>query len=68
MSQYTLSTASEIILSLYNSVGWTAYTKSPEVLIRAIRSSAFVVSAWTEEGQLVGLARTISDDATICYF
>lgn len=71
MSQYTLSTDPAIsdteILSLYNSVGWIAYTKNPEVLMRAIKSSSFVVSAWNENDELVGLARTISDDATICY-
>ena len=71
MPQYTLSTDPAIadteIISLYDSVGWTAYTKSSEVLIRAIKSSSFVVSARNENGELVGLARTISDDATICY-
>ena len=71
MSPFTLSTSSTIsdgdILSLYNSVGWTAYTSSPDVLFQAIKSSSFVVSAWNEGGNLVGLARTISDDATICY-
>ncbi|WP_255557398.1 GNAT family N-acetyltransferase [Paeniglutamicibacter sp. Y32M11] len=55
------------ILSLYNSVGWTAYTDSPDVLFHAIKNSSFVVSAWNEDGKLVGLARAISDDATICY-
>lgn len=71
MSKFALSTDSAIpdadILSLYNAVGWSAYTKSPEVLSRAIKNSSFVVSAWGEDGNLVGLARTISDDATICY-
>lgn len=52
---------------LYNSVGWMAYTNSPDLLSQAIKNSSFVVSAWNEDGKLVGLARTISDDATICY-
>jgi GNAT superfamily N-acetyltransferase len=55
------------LLSLYESVGWTAYTRDPQLLTRAVRSSSFVVTARTEEGGLVGLARAISDDATICY-
>ena len=71
MSPFALSTSPVIpdaeILSLYDSVGWTAYTKSPDVLLQAIKSSSFVVSAWSQGGKLVGLARTISDDATICY-
>ena len=71
MAPIAVSTSSAIsdaeILSLYNSVGWSAYTNSPDVLFQAIKSSSFVVSAWSEDGKLVGLARTISDDATICY-
>lgn len=71
MPPFTLSTSTAIpdveILSLYNSVGWTAYTNSPDLLFQAIKSSSFVVSAWNEDDKLVGLARTISDDATICY-
>ena len=71
MPPFTLCTSPAFsdaeILSPYNSVGWTAYTKNPDVLFRAIKSSSFVVSAWSEGGKLVGLARAISDDATICY-
>ncbi|MFF2243845.1 GNAT family N-acetyltransferase [Arthrobacter sp. NPDC058130] len=55
------------VLSLYESVGWTAYTRDPELLTRAIQSSSHVVTARDERGRLVGLARAISDDATICY-
>ncbi|ASN39392.1 GNAT family N-acetyltransferase [Arthrobacter sp. 7749] len=71
MSPFTMSTSPAIpdvdVLSLYNAVGWTAYTDSPELLFQAIKNSSFVVSARNEDGQLVGLARAISDDATICY-
>ena len=71
MTSFILSTSPAIsddeILSLYSSVGWTAYTKDPELLCQAIKSSSFVVSAWSKDGKLVGLARTVSDDATICY-
>ncbi len=71
MPTFTLSTSPAIadteILSLYSSVGWTAYTKNPDVLFHAIQNSSFVVSARSEDGKLVGLARTVSDDATICY-
>ncbi len=57
----------DAVVSLYESVGWSAYAKDPELLCRAIRSSSFVVTAWSEGGQLIGLARVISDDVTICY-
>ena len=71
MSAFSIFTSSEFsdveVLSLYESVGWAAYTRDPELLSRAIRSSSFVVTARDERGGLVGLARAISDDATICY-
>jgi GNAT superfamily N-acetyltransferase len=71
MLTFSISTSCKFsdveLLSLYESVGWTAYTRDPELLTRAVRSSSFVVTARTEEGGLVGLARAISDDATICY-
>ncbi|ALO67666.1 GNAT family acetyltransferase [Arthrobacter alpinus] len=71
MLPYRFSTSAIIsddeVLALYESVGWTTYASNPELLGRAIRSSSFVVTAWSEDGRLIGLARAISDDATICY-
>lgn len=32
-----------------------------------LRNSSFVVTARDADGGLIGLARTVSDDATICY-
>lgn len=37
------------------------------MLVQAIRNSAFVVTCRDGAGEIVGLARAISDDATICY-
>lgn len=54
-------------LELYNSVGWSTYTADPPALRRALDNSSFVVSARDDQGVLIGLARAISDDATICY-
>jgi GNAT superfamily N-acetyltransferase len=54
------------LTDLYGSVGWTAYTSAPAVLSAAVAGSSFVVVA-RRGGRLVGLARAISDDATICY-
>ena len=54
------------VLSLYAAVGWTAYTKDPDTLVAAIEGSTAIFTA-TDDGALVGLARVISDGATICY-
>lgn len=71
MTTFTVSTDTGFtdaeVLALYSSVGWTAYTANPELLHQAVRNSSFVVTARAADGTLVGLARTVSDDATICY-
>ncbi len=71
MPEFTVHADSPVsdaeVLGLYDAVGWSAYTRDPEVLLRAIRNSSFVVTARGASGELVGLARAISDDATICY-
>ncbi len=54
------------LVDLYGSVGWSAYTDSPETLLAAIAGSSRVVCAWSGE-LLVGLARVITDGATIWY-
>ncbi|WP_043732354.1 GNAT family N-acetyltransferase [Kutzneria sp. 744] len=56
----------EELLDLYGAVGWTAYTGHPEVLRKAIEGSSYVVTARMGD-RLVGLARAVSDDATVCY-
>ena len=55
------------LLALYGSVGWTAYTDHPEWLQLAVEGSSYVVTEWSEEGELIGLARVISDDHSIFY-
>ncbi|MGI8947913.1 MAG: GNAT family N-acetyltransferase [Ornithinimicrobium sp.] len=54
------------LLDLYDSVGWSAYTREPETLSAAIEGSSYVVTA-RQDGALVGLARVISDGVSICY-
>ena len=54
------------LTNLYSAVGWSAYTSSPETLQAAIRGSSSVAVA-RRAGLLVGLARAISDGASICY-
>jgi ribosomal protein S18 acetylase RimI-like enzyme len=55
------------LLALYDAAGWTSYTTDPATLVAAISGSALVVTARGADGALVGLARAISDNATICY-
>jgi ribosomal protein S18 acetylase RimI-like enzyme len=54
------------LIGLYNAVGWSAYTNSPDTLLAAIQGSHTVAVAHVGN-QLVGLARSISDGASICY-
>jgi len=54
------------VLDLYRSVGWSAYTERPAALAAALAGSTRVVTAHLG-GQLVGLARVISDGASIAY-
>ncbi|MBN2851579.1 MAG: GNAT family N-acetyltransferase [Clostridia bacterium] len=54
------------LINLYEDADWSSYTKNHELLDKAIRNSAYVLSAWENE-KLVGLIRVISDDATIIY-
>ena len=61
-----VSLSRDSVLSLYAAVGWTAYTKDPDTLVAAIEGSTAIFTA-TDDGALVGLARVISDGATICY-
>ena len=55
------------VVDLYDAVGWTAYTKDPDRLLRSLTASHTVLTARGENGALIGLARTVSDGETICY-
>lgn len=55
------------LLALYDAVGWTAYTRDPDRLVAAVAGSHTVLTARDDDGRLVGLARTVSDGASICY-
>jgi len=71
-ANFTLKVGSEILLeqlvTLYNSVGWVAYTNEQErpKLLLALQNSTYVVSAWRGD-QLIGLARGLSDEVSIFY-
>jgi GNAT superfamily N-acetyltransferase len=55
------------VVELYDSVGWTAYTRDPDRLMRGLYGSHLVLTARDDDGVLIGLARTISDGETVCY-
>ena len=55
------------LVDLYGSVGWTAYTDDPAKLVAAVEGSHTVLVARSESGELIGLARTVSDGHTIAY-
>jgi ribosomal protein S18 acetylase RimI-like enzyme len=54
------------LVRLYSSVGWGVYTADPATLAAAVRGSSYLIAA-RDGGLLVGLARVVSDDASICY-
>jgi|ETNmetMinimDraft_26_1059896.scaffolds.fasta_scaffold212605_1 ribosomal protein S18 acetylase RimI-like enzyme len=60
------SIETDALCALYDALGWSAYTKDPEKLAAAVAGSSFVVTA-VADNQLIGLARCISDDASIAY-
>lgn len=54
------------IMSLYASVGWTAYTDSPDVLQQGYAHSLLTLAAY-EKDQLVGIIRVVGDGYTIVF-
>lgn len=55
------------MLQLYESVEWEGYTRDVDKLCRGLANSHLVITARDESGSLLGLARTISDDESVCY-
>ncbi len=58
--------ASAELADLYASVGWSVYAREPQALGTAVDNSSYVVTARVG-GNLVGLARGLSDDISIFY-
>ena len=61
----------EELTELYDSVGWSAYTKTPERLIPMLEGSRYLYTAReaTPEGtgRLIGLVRAVGDGNSIAY-
>lgn len=56
----------EEILSLYASVGWTAYTAKPEDLRQGFSNSLLIMAAYEGE-QLLGIVRAVGDGHTVVF-
>lgn len=56
----------EELVTLYEAVGWTTYTADPATLEAAVQGSTRVVTARYGD-ELLGLARVVSDGASIAY-
>ena len=54
------------LVDLYTSVSWLRYAQEPDRLHEAVVGSSYVVTA-RASGQLVGLARCVSDGVSIAY-
>ncbi len=54
------------ILRLYNSVGWTVYTSSPEKLRKGFENSLLVLAAY-DGNELQGIIRVVGDGHTIVF-
>lgn len=54
------------LVALYDSVGWSAYTRHPARLAAAVSASLAAVTA-RQDGRLIGLARLVGDGQTIAY-
>ena len=52
------------ILPLYGSVGWTNYTRDPQMLEKAYRNSLLTLGAYDGE-KLVGVIRAVGDGCSI---
>lgn len=69
MIDYTFEKTTDItaqqILGLYQSVGWSAYTRQPQTTLKALDNSTVL---WAVADQkLIGLCRGITDGETILY-
>lgn len=63
LREYTNFNQKEI-LSLYISVGWENYTRSPQTLERAYENSFLKIAAFDGE-QLIGMVRVVGDGASV---
>ena len=56
----------DVLLDLYNSVGWTNYTKAPDMLKKAYENSLLTLGAY-DGSKLVGIIRTVGDGFSVVF-
>ena len=56
----------DVLLDLYNSVGWTNYTKAPEMLLKAYENSLLTLGAY-DKNKLVGIIRVVGDGFSVVF-
>ena len=56
----------DVLLDLYNSVGWTNYTRAPEMLLKAYEHSLLTLGAY-DGGKLAGIIRTVGDGFSVVF-
>lgn len=54
------------LISLYNSVGWTTYSKDRLTMAKLLPGASYYIGV-RDEGRLIGLIRCISDEVSIVY-
>lgn len=54
------------LLALYDSVGWTNYTRRPEMLLRAYENSLLTLGAYDGD-RLVGVVRAVGDGFSVVF-
>ena len=55
------------VLDLCDSVNWSNYTNHPQRLEQAFQQSLFVMAAYDDDEELVGLIRVVGDGLTIVF-
>ena len=56
----------DVLLDLYNRVGWTNYTQRPEMLKKAYENSLLILGAYDGD-KLVGIIRTVGDGSSVVF-
>ena len=64
--KYQKDITKDQVIALYKSVEWSS-AKKPDLLLKALRNSHTVVTAWDGE-RLVGLGNAISDGYLVVYY
>lgn len=56
----------DVLLDLYDSVGWTNYTRRPEMLKNAYENSLLILGAYDGD-KLVGVIRAVGDGFSVVF-